>query len=85
MALPQDNVSAQLSKDLSYSDGAAIVVATPFLVCDGIYIGGAGNATVTLQSGRSVAFNGLLAGTILQVKAVNVTAATATNMVALYK
>lgn len=85
MALPQNNVGVGVTKNLGYSDGAAIVVATPFLVCDAIYVGGAGNATITLQSGASLAFNGLAAGQVLEVKATNVSAATATNLVALYK
>ena len=67
-----------------YYDGQAITVGTPFTSCRGIYIGGAGNLTVTLLSGNSITFNGALAGTILNIAATNVSAATATNMVALY-
>lgn len=50
-----------------------------------LYIGGAGNATLVMENGDPIAFNGLLAGTILPVRCKRVNAgATATNMVALF-
>jgi len=70
----------------SYSYAAAIVLNTPFTgVCRAIYVGGAGNATITMQNGDAIAFNGLVAGSILPVRATLVaTGATASNLVALY-
>ena len=50
-----------------------------------IYIGGAGNATLVMENDDPIAFNGLLAGTILPVRCKRVNAgATATNIVALF-
>lgn len=67
------------------SFAVAIVVNTPFSVtCRAIYVGGAGNMTVEMEGGGTVAFNGVLAGTVLPVRAKNVTTATATNLVALW-
>jgi len=67
-----------------YFGAAAIVVNTPFTICNAIYVGGAGNATVTMGSGESVTFTGLVVGQILPVRATNVSAATASLMIALY-
>lgn len=49
-----------------------------------IYVGGAGDVRVTMQDGTAVTFTGVLAGTILPVRAFKVlTATTATNLVGL--
>ena len=48
-----------------------------------IFVGGAGNMTITDGKGNSVTFTGIAAGTLLPVEAVKVTAATATNLVGL--
>ncbi len=50
----------------------------------GIYIGGAGDVTVTMADGASVTFNEVPAGTILPVRATHVTAAAATELIGLY-
>ena len=87
MAVPNTTyapLGTNVTSAAAYYDGAAIVVNTPFPVCKGIYIGGAGNLTVTLVSGSSVTFTAPPVGTILPVAATNVSAATATLMVALY-
>ena len=68
-----------------YVGGAAIVVGTPVSrIARALYVGGGGNATITLNDGSSVAFNGLAAGTILPISFTLVSAATATNLVALW-
>jgi len=50
---------------------------------DALYIGGAGNITVTLQGGNSVSL-AVIAGALLPLKVTHVTAATATGVKALY-
>ena len=51
----------------------------------GLYIGGAGDVTVTLaESGDSVQFVALAAGIIHPINATHVTAATATSILGLY-
>lgn len=67
-------------------EAEAVTVNVDFTkVARGLYIGGGGNATVTMENGDSVAFVGLLAGTILPVRCTKVnTGATATNIVALF-
>lgn len=67
-------------------EAAVVVVNTPFVkTARAIYIGGAGNATLLMPNGAdSIEFAGLTAGTILPVRCLRVTAATATNMVALF-
>lgn len=69
-----------------YEYAEAITANTAFTgVCRAIYIGAAGNATITMVNGDVIAFNGLLAGTILPVRATKVpTQSTTMNMVALY-
>ena len=65
----------------------AVTLNTPFTngVCRSLYIGGGGDAKVTMSDGTSVAFVGLTAGSILPVRASQVnTGATATNIVALF-
>ncbi len=55
-------------------------------VTRGLYVGGAGNASVVMQDGTAITLNGLAAGTIyaLRLKRVNLTGTTATNLVGLY-
>ncbi len=51
-----------------------------------LYVGGAGNVNVTLESGNTVLFTGVNAGSFLPILATQVLSAstTATNMLALY-
>ena len=58
----------------------------PSGVCRALYIGGDGNVSLITPEGTTVSFIGLVAGTILPVRAarVRVTGTTATNLVALY-
>lgn len=51
-----------------------------------LYVGGAGNINLDTVGGETVVFSGLLAGTILPVRAARVrsTSTTASNIVALY-
>lgn len=53
--------------------------------CRAIYIGGAGNIVVVTKQGNAVTFTGVLAGTILPIRAmrVNSTNTTATSLVGL--
>ena len=71
---------------LPYSGAEPITPGTPCSqVSRGIYCGGAGNITVTLYpTGDSVQFQGVLVGTFLPVEFQTVSAATATNLLALY-
>lgn len=52
----------------------------------GLFVGGAGNLSVTMADGNNVTFTGVLAGQLLpiSVKRVRSTSTTATNIVALY-
>ena len=68
-------------------DFAPIVNDTAFgKTCRGIYVGVAGNATVTTTGGQDVLFKGLAAGSILPVRATQVKSSntTATDLVALF-
>jgi hypothetical protein len=49
-----------------------------------LYIGGAGNVTVTMKGGQSVTFTALPAGAILPIRATHVTAATASAIIGLW-
>ena len=55
-------------------------------VCNGIYIGGAGNVTVLTEIGSVVTFTAPPVGSIIPIRAtrVNATATTATLMLAMY-
>jgi len=67
------------------SEAASVSLGVTFAkTARGIYVGGGGNATLVMENGDPVAFTGLLAGTILPVRCTQVSAATATNMVALF-
>lgn len=50
----------------------------------GLYVGGAGNVTVTLPSGESVQFSNLAVGVVHPIAATHVTAATATGVIGVY-
>lgn len=47
----------------------------------GIYVGGAGNISVTCPDGSTLTFTAVPAGTILPIRATHVTAATATGLI----
>jgi len=66
-------------------DGFAITPGTTVFTnpIQAIYTGTGGNITLTTPRGTSLTFTGTLAGTILPVRATQVTAATATNLVGL--
>lgn len=55
-------------------------------VCQGIYIGGAGNVTAVMEDGTVATFTAPPVGSILPIRAirVNATLTSATQMVALY-
>lgn len=51
-----------------------------------LFVGGAGNLSVIMDSGTTVAFNGVTAGSVLPIRAARVraTGTTATNIVAMW-
>lgn len=62
----------------------AVVVNTPFPTCRALYIGVTGDVTVTMATdGTGILFKAVPVG-ILPIQCTNVSAATATNIVALY-
>jgi hypothetical protein len=52
----------------------------------GLFVGGAGNISVLMSGGTTVTFTGVVAGSVLPIRAnrINATSTTATNMVSLY-
>lgn len=66
------------TKHLSVTPSAAALT----IACTGIYVGGAGNITATMY-GVSVTYSSLQAGTILPGEFSHITAATATNLIAM--
>lgn len=68
-----------------YENAAAVTPGAGALaaVTRALYIGGAGNVTATV-GGTSVVFTAVPVGIVLPVRATHVTAATATNIVALW-
>jgi hypothetical protein len=72
------------------NNDAYVTIRTTFPGSQGrgccLYVGGAGNVNVTLESGNTVLFTGVNAGSFLPICATQVLAAstTATNMLALY-
>ena len=82
MALPTGFTASDTIN--SYSFAVPITVSTPFTLCRAIWVGGAGTLTATMSNGDSVLFSGIAAGTLLPIRATNVTAGTATLMTALY-
>ena len=64
-----------------------VVTDTPFSYPSvGIYVGGAGDVSVTMVGGATVVFVGVAAGSLIPVRATVVTTAntTATSMLALF-
>ncbi|CAB4146798.1 hypothetical protein UFOVP496_25 [uncultured Caudovirales phage] len=82
MALPTGFTASDTIN--SYSFAVPITVAAPFTLCRAIYVGGAGNITAAMSNGDSVTFTAVPVGTLLPIRATNVSAATASAMVALY-
>lgn len=72
--------SAVYAFAVTASDSTTFPVGT-----SGLFIGGAGNVAVTMASGDSVTFTGVVAGSILPIECYQVlsTNTTATNIVAL--
>lgn len=70
------------------ADHAAVVAPSDSTVLPptlALYVGGAGNLTVTMVDGVDAVFTGLLANTILPVRVTKVKAATtATNITAMW-
>jgi hypothetical protein len=73
-----------------YPSGAAVAVtpsdAVPLAgITKFLFIGGAGNLTVTMSDGVDAVFTGILAGTLLPIRCKLVkTATTCTNMTAMF-
>ena len=84
MALPTGFTASDTIN--SYSFAVPITIATPFTLCRGIYVGGAGNIQAIMSNGDSVMFTAVPVGTILPIRATNtvVTLTTATLLIALY-
>ena len=76
-----------LAFTMPYNDGFAITKSDDnelAQVTRGIYVGGAGNISLVTERGNTIVLKGALAGTILNVRAVKVLAATtATDLVGL--
>lgn len=75
----------KLGAEVTPNDAADL----PLAMTRGIYVGGAGNITVTLKAmkdGQSITLSGLVAGRIypLEAKRIWVAGTTATGIVALY-
>lgn len=76
-----------------YQPGLDAPAATAFAITPGssdlakttraIYVGGAGDVTVTMLDGSSVTFVGVPAGTFMPIRATKVTAATASDLIGL--
>lgn len=71
--------------DVSATGGQPVVVGVAFAFqAKGIYVGVGGNLTISCADGSSLAFVGVPAGTIIPMYCNAVSAATATNMLALW-
>lgn len=69
-----------------YSRGAVIVLDAAIDRTDALFIGGAGNLTVTMQNGIDLTLTGVPVGVLhLAVTKVKAAGTTATNMAALYR
>lgn len=71
------------------SPGESAVAVTPSdttaVHSRALFVGGAGNLTVTMKDGNDAVFTGVLAGTLLPISVQKVKAATtATNITAVY-
>ncbi len=69
------------------AQGAMVIVPGPaafYHTLRGIYVGTAGDVTVTLPSGESVQFKNLAAGVIHPIAATRITAATAADIIGIY-
>ena len=87
MAAPTTSLApqAQSTYEQPFYDAAAIVVATPYPAAKAIYVGVGGTVTVTMVTGNSVSFVGVVAGTTLPIATTNVSSVvTAASLVALY-
>lgn len=82
----QSNIPFQRSISPGASYVAVTASATVFATgpCRGIYIGSAGNITVTDRVGNSVQFVALATGVIHPIQATAITAATAGSIVIVY-
>lgn len=87
MALPTGFTASDTINSYSFA-----VVHTPSnsvdmsAMCRAIWVGGSGNLTAVMSNGDAVLFSGILAGTLLPIRAtrVNSTGTTATLLIALY-
>jgi hypothetical protein len=82
------NPYAKKDPSAPFSKGVAVVISdvTVLPQTDALFIGGAGNLTVTMQDGNDLVLTGVLAGTRLDLAVTKVKAATtATNITALYR
>lgn len=72
-----------------FARGAAVVPADATVIpqTDALFVGGAGNLTVTMQDGNDLTLTGVTAGSVLPlaVSKVKATGTTATNIAALYR
>ncbi len=83
---PRDAVNARDNISQSAIGAKAIVAGTRLPTeSRAVYVGGAGNMTVTMASGEIVTFTGLEKGIYpFSITLVSATALTASNLVALY-
>lgn len=76
------------SQDWTRPAGAAFAITASANdlshITRGLYVGTAGDVTVTLEIGDSVTFKNLAAGVIHPIACVKVTAATATDILGVY-
>lgn len=88
MALSAQGGAATAAIAVTPSDSTVITITgasgnnlTPY----GLWVGGAGNVSVTMQNGANAQFQGVAAGTLLPIRYTKVLAATtATLLVALF-
>lgn len=79
---------AKKDPNAPYAKGAAVVPGDGTVIpqTDALFVGGAGNLTVTMQDGTDLTLTGVTAGSVLRlaVTKVKATGTTATNIAALY-
>ncbi len=56
-----------------------------FGACHALWVGGAGNVTLTTIGGESVTITAVPAGTLIPIACLHITAATASAIIALYR